>query len=68
MTAIEVLRERGPMRARDIARTTGRPAQDVYGELVSAEARGLAEIRCMDRRNQSAVRLWAARPEVFRVA
>lgn len=68
MTAMEFLRDRGPMRARDIARATRRPAQDVYAELVSAEARGLAEIRCMDRRNQSAIRLWAARPEVLHVA
>ncbi len=57
---VDLLLRRGPMSALAVARELSIEAEDAYAELVHAEARGDVEIRCMDRDNQSATRLWAA--------
>lgn len=57
---VDLLLRRGPMSALSVARELGIKSDEAYAELVHAEARGDVEIRCMDRDNQSATRLWAA--------
>jgi DNA-binding IclR family transcriptional regulator len=45
MTVIELLRQHGTMRAAEIAEALGLPIERVYGDLVGAEALGLAACR-----------------------
>ena len=56
---VDVLRRCGPMPATRVAAAAGASLEDAYAALVAAEARGMAEVRCLRRANQSAGRVWA---------
>lgn len=59
MTCLELLQVNGPMPADLIARTVNMRREDVYAELVAAEAEGLAEVRVTDCDDPSRGRVWA---------
>jgi hypothetical protein len=62
MNAIEILREHAtPLPALLIARRLGKPIEDVYAELVAAEARGEARVVVQHKRGSMADRNWTAK-------
>lgn len=61
MTAIEFLRKNGPATALDVALALGiTPAEDVYVELVAAEASGDARALPRWKNDKAAPFLWEA--------
>lgn len=60
MSALELLRQRGPMRAVDIAAALSKTVEDVYAELVPLEGRGEVRIELSYSGLGDPVREWAA--------
>ena len=60
-TALETLRMNGAMEAKDVARLIGARLEDVYAELVAAEAKGQAWVEVITFRcSPWSVRKWVA--------